>query len=92
MHRSVLAQHQTEERATKLRPTYLLLIEHSPKVLIAGMLIEPSSTARQNIIISWLHCHFMFRKFWVRLTFQDYAKRMAYICLGGLNISMSNAK
>ena len=39
--------------------THLMLVEHLPEVLIARMLIEPSSTARQNVIISWLHFHWI---------------------------------
>ena len=47
------------EKAKKLMHTHLMLVEHLPKVLIARMLIEPSSTARKNVIISWLHFHFI---------------------------------
>ena len=39
--------------------THLMLVEHLPEVLIARMLIEPSPTARQNVIISWLHFHWI---------------------------------
>jgi len=35
--------------------SYLLLVNHLPEVLIARMLIEPSSAAWQNIVFSWLH-------------------------------------
>ncbi len=38
--------------------SYLLLVNHLPKLLITGMLIEPSSTAWQNIALSWLHYYF----------------------------------
>ena len=47
--------------------TYLLLIEHPPKVCIARMLIEPSPTAGQHIVISWLHCQIIICLFEVLL-------------------------
>lgn len=48
-------------RARKiLRLSYLLLLEHLPKVFIARVLIEPSSAAGQNIVRCWLHCLYYF--------------------------------
>ena len=38
--------------------SHLFLFEHLPKAFIAGMLIEPSSTAGQNIVHLWIHCSY----------------------------------
>jgi hypothetical protein len=35
--------------------SYLLLLEHPPKLFVARVLIEPRPPARQNIVFSWLH-------------------------------------
>jgi hypothetical protein len=40
--------------------SYLLLLEHPPKVFIARVLIEPSSAAGQNVVDCGLHWLLLF--------------------------------